>query len=316
MEPVSPAVSAVIPAYNYGHYLRAAIDSALCQTFQNLELIVVDDGSTDDTAEIVASYTDSRVRYVYQANAGLSAARNTGIREARAPLIALLDADDLWLPEFLASVMERFASLPPDVGLIACASTRVDAAGAPIGGKAFTHGADRWFTAPDILLQSRFMPSTAVARREAYAACGTFDTTLRSSEDRDMWIRISARFKVYHIGTPLVLIRKHAANMSKNADRMRLNMRKVIAKAHAARVVPPWNFAFWLRVLSIFYFQNAWMQFDERRNGNAIRDGAISLLLWPWFPDHRELNEPALFRIRGFLRFVAAAFSHQEPISS
>ena len=313
MEPATPAVSVVIPAYNYGHYLRDAIDSVLCQTFGALEMIVVDDGSTDNTAEIVRNYKDPRVRYVHQANAGLSAARNTGIREARAPLIALLDADDIWLPEMLATVMARYAESPPEVGAVACASLRVDAAGAPIGGKAFAHGHDRWFTARDIVLQSRFMPSTVVARRSAYAAAGEFDTTLRSSEDRDMWIRIGSRFKIYHVGTPLVLIRKHGNNMSKHADRMRRNMRKVIGKAFAARVAAPWNLPFWLRVLSIFYFQNAWMRFDEGRFRGALCDGALSLLLWPWFPDRRELNEPPFFRLRGCVRFLFRAFNPSRP---
>jgi len=307
MQRVIPTVSVVIPAYNYGRYLREALDSVLAQTFADLEAVVVDDGSTDDTAAIVRTYADPRVRYIYQANAGLSAARNTGIRETRAPFIALLDADDMWLPGMLATVMARFAECPPEVGMIACASTRVDEKGAPLGGKTFAHSRDRWFTARDIVLQNRFMPSTVVARRQAYAACGDFDTTLRSSEDRDMWIRIGSRFRIWHIGAPQVLIRKHTSNMSKHADRMRVNMWKVIGKAYAARVAPWWNFVFWLRVTSIFYFQNAWMRFDEGRFLGALSDGALSLVLWPAFPDRSELNEPSLFRIRGFLRFAIAA---------
>ena len=309
MDPVTPEVSVVIPAYNYGRYLRCAIDSALAQSFANLEVIVVDDGSTDDTPAIVRSCPDPRVRYLHQANAGLSAARNTGIREARAPFIALLDADDLWLPGMLAAAMERFASLPKEAGVVACASTRVDVDGRPIGGKAFFPSGDRWFTASEIVLQSRFMPSTVVARREAYAECGEFDTTLRSSEDRDMWIRIGMRFRIFHLGTPSVLIRKHGSNMSKHAERMRCNMRKVIGKAWSARVMPRWDLPFWLRVLSIFHFQNAWMRFDEQRPWAAVWDGVLSLLLWPWFPKPRELNEPPFFRMRGCGRFVLAGIS-------
>jgi glycosyltransferase involved in cell wall biosynthesis len=315
MESSAPEVSVVIPAYNYGRYLREAIDSVLAQEFRNFELIVVDDGSTDNTAEIVASYTDPRVRYIHQTNAGLSAARNTGIRQARAPLIGLLDADDLWKPEMLAQVTQRFQTAEPEVGLIACASERVDSVGQPLGGKTMTHGKERRFTAADIVLQSRFMPSTVVARREAYAACGEFDTTLRSSEDRDMWIRIGSRFRMIHLGTPLVQIRKHPTNMSKHADRMRLNMRKAIGKAYRDRVMPPWHLPFWLRVYSIFYFQNAWMRFDEGRFAGAVWDGACALALWPWFPDHRELNEPSFFRIRGLARFVLMALRSLLPAS-
>lgn len=309
MRPVIPAVSVVIPAYNYGRYLRDAIDSVLAQTFGDFEVLVIDDGSTDDTAALVRTYSDPRVRYIYQANAGLSAARNTGIRESRAPFVALLDADDAWLPPMLAMTMAQFSEVASDVGLIASASCRVDAQGAPLGERTFTLGRDRWLTARDIVLQNRFMPSTVVARRQAYLACGGFDTTLRSSEDRDMWIRVGSRFRIRYLGTPQALIRKHTSNMSKHADRMRVNMWRVIAKAYAARVVPWWNAVFWLRVASLFFFHNAWMRFDEGRSWGALSDAALSLLLWPVFPDRRELNEPVLFRVRGFVRFAFAALT-------
>src|SRR5438067_6268305 len=123
---VAPAVSVVIPAFNYARYLPLAIDSALNQTHANLEVIVVDDGSTDDTREVVGAYRDERVRYVHQENAGLSAARNTGIRNARFAFVGFLDADDEWLPDMLAAAMERFANLPERFAIIACGSFRVD----------------------------------------------------------------------------------------------------------------------------------------------------------------------------------------------
>ena len=96
-----PAVSVVIPLYNKDKYIARALDSVFGQTCQDFEVIVVDDGSTDNGAEIVRSYKDRRLRFIRQANAGPGAARNHGIQESRAPLLAFLDADDEWLPEFL-----------------------------------------------------------------------------------------------------------------------------------------------------------------------------------------------------------------------
>src|SRR5205814_441931 len=133
----APGVSVVIPAYNYARFLPKAIESALAQSHPSLEIIVVDDGSTDDTQAVVAQYTGPRVRCVRQQNAGLSAARNTGIREARFPYVAFLDADDEWHPNFLAACMEAFSKLGGGFGIVACGAERIDAAGDPLDTKTF-----------------------------------------------------------------------------------------------------------------------------------------------------------------------------------
>src|SRR5437016_10401011 len=104
-----PLISAVIPSYNYGHFITDAIESALGQTYPHVEIIVVDDGSTDDTREQLAPYSE-RVCYIHQENGGLSAARNTGIRAAKGEWIALLDADDVWHPRKLELQMNCLAA--------------------------------------------------------------------------------------------------------------------------------------------------------------------------------------------------------------
>jgi hypothetical protein len=139
--------------------------------------------------------------------------------------------------------------------------------------------------------------------------CGFFDETLRSSEDRDMWIRIAAKFRVYLLGDRLVLIRKHTSNMSRNADRMRTNVRKVIGKAYDQRLVPHRNLPFWLRVFSFHHFQNAWRYRDEGRYREAFGQLFASLFLWPCFIGTQQLNEPPLFRLRGLFRFAREVLS-------
>src|SRR4051812_45065439 len=113
------AVSIVIPAYNYARYLPSAVESLLAQSYPALEVVIVDDGSTDETPRVCPQFPAPGVRYVRQANTGRSAARNTGIREAGHTFIGLLDADDRWEPEFLARVMAQFAALPPEYGAVA-----------------------------------------------------------------------------------------------------------------------------------------------------------------------------------------------------
>lgn len=298
-----PGVSIIIPVYNYGRYLREAIDSALAQTHRHLEVLVIDDGSTDDSAAIAACYGE-KVRCISQKNAGLSAARNTGIRAATQPFVAFLDADDVLEPRALAASLHCFSELPPDFGMVSCAYQRTEADGTPIIGKAHAFHRSCELRARDILLKSRFMPSAVLARREVFEACGLFDTSLRSSEDRDMWIRIGEKYRIYFLAERLVRIRKHGGNMSSHAARMRENSRRVIHRAFARGVVSRLDVFYWLRVYAISHFEVAWMQYDEGRRRPALISAGISLLLWPWFPHPERLNEPRFFRARAFVRFL------------
>jgi glycosyltransferase involved in cell wall biosynthesis len=305
-------VSVVIPAYNYARYLTEAVQSVLEQTFPSLEVIVVDDGSTDDTAEVVRRFADPRVRYVWQANAGLSAARNTGISHARYPFVAFLDADDRWLPTFLSEVMQRFEHLDPSFGLIASLTGRIDGRGAPqpLSRHQFRHEGE--LTQRDFILRNRPLSSSLVARRTVFDECGLFDTALRSSEDRDMWIRATARRRFWLIETPLALIRRHDSNMSKNAERMKQNSRAVIVKAlrsGAAR----WDFPFWLQVFSVHFFQIAWTHFDARQRIRAILYLGASVVLWPIFLRPERFFEPPLFRLRAAWNFCRAMLQPPNP---
>ncbi len=303
--PWPTGVSVVIPAHNYAHYLPTAIDSILAQTCPDLEVIVVDDGSTDSTADIVARYTDPRVRYVWQLNAGLSAARNTGIREARFPYVAFLDADDRWQPSLIAEVMACFAALPPSYSAVATSSARIDADGRPIEGRKFVFEDSRDLTTRDFCIRNRPLSSSIVIKRSVFAECGDFDTTLRSSEDRDMWIRLTARgHRLHFLGEPLACIRRHGANMSKNAPRMKQNSRRVLNKAWRAGAVPRLHLAFWLRVLAVHYFQVAWTHFDDGMRARAFGYLLTSVALWPIFLRPRRVYEPHFFRVRALAHFL------------
>jgi glycosyltransferase involved in cell wall biosynthesis len=307
LQPAHPqGVSVVIPAYNYLQYLDAAIRSAFAQCHRPIEVIVIDDGSTDQTPELAhqLQHEFPALHYIRQQNAGLSAARNTGIRHASHPFIAFLDADDEWLPEMLETIMADFAHQSASTPAVACNSYRVDPSGTPIGEKLTAPRGNRFFTARDILLKTRFMPSSVVARRRCFDSAGLFDTTLRSSEDRDMWIRLASLAPIRYIDQPLVRIRRHAGNMSRNADRMRVASRHVRHKAIHAHVVPRSHAGFWLRVLAIDHFQGAWMYWDEGRSFRALLHAVASLALWPLPLDHRDLHEPPFFRFRATARFL------------
>jgi hypothetical protein len=155
-------VSIIIPAYNYARYLPGAIDSALAQTHPHKEVIVVDDGSTDDTPEVIAHYGE-RVRGIRQANAGLSAARNTGIQAAQYPYVAFLDADDLLGPAFLAELMESFQKLPEDYGLVACDCLKFRGDGEIIPQKKLKPETAREITTAQLVLRNQFVADAVVA---------------------------------------------------------------------------------------------------------------------------------------------------------
>lgn len=301
--PVAPRVTVVLTAYNYARYLPSAITSVQGQSFTDWELRVVDDGSTDDTAEVVRSFaaSDPRIHYLHQANAGLSAARNTGIRSARGAFVALLDADDAWEPAFLRRTLEAFAGLPDDFALVATHSRLMDAAGRLLPASSRSGTREREVRAEDLILKNRFAADAVLVRREAFEASGMFDETLRSSEDRDMWIRIGGRHRIHWCPEVLVRVRRHGENMSGNCDRMRENIARVLRKARAAR---GGGRLFWLRVAAYDRVQGAWMLHSNGRRAEAVGNILLSMLLWPCFLDPSKVGEPVLFRLRSLARFV------------
>ena len=310
-----PGVSVVIPAYTYARFLPKAIDSILKQDYPNYEIIVVDDGSTDNTKEVVAVYGD-KVRYIYQKNAGLPAARNTGIKAAGYNFVGFLDADDEWMPNRMSEAMAAFSRLSPEFAIVASRAVVVDSNGTPIDRKQIFSREAREITCRDILLKTQFSPSSVVARREALESCGMFDPTLRSSEDRDMWIRITSRYRAYLSGDGLIIARRHSNNMSKHADRMTANTRRVLRQAYENGCVPKSAVFVWLCAFSFNRFETAWMYWDEGRKGEAIREVIFSLLMWPFFTNPSWLNEPTFFRLRSLLRFVRKSLTDTSKSSN
>lgn len=307
-------VSAIIPAYNYARYLPEAIASVLAQSHAHLEVIVVDDGSTDDTREVVARFTDPRVRYVWQQNAGLSAARNTGIREARFSYVAFLDADDFWSRNFLARVLETFDQHGAGCAMVATDSDRVDSESHPLPQNRHARVHDAWhgeLTARHFCLRNRPLSSSVVVRRDIFTECGEFDPALKSSEDRDMWIRITERHHAWFIPEPLASIRRHGANMSRNAPRMQHNSRTVISRARQRGAVSRWDVPFWLRSFAVHYAQSAWTHHDQRYHLRAFGYLLWSVLCWPVFLRPKSFWEPPLFRLRALLHFLRGIFRPQ-----
>ena len=305
-------VSVVIPAYNYARYLGDAVGSALAQSWSPLEVIVVDDGSKDETPALLARIHDSRLRVIRQENAGLSAARNTGVREARYELIAFLDADDRWAADFLSTIAGEFGKLPDDFAIVASGWQRMTHDGQLVEQPRRIVPPASVLTAREFILRNRVFPSAVVARKSAFARCGDFDTTLRSSEDRDMWIRITTHFRAAYIDKPLVHIRRHGENMSKHAVRMRENTSRTLGKAWQCSAVSRLNLLFWARTRSVFEYSSAWTHFSAGRRGAAFFYLACSFLMCPFFLRPSLFAERPLFRLRALRHFLCSKAASPE----
>jgi glycosyltransferase involved in cell wall biosynthesis len=225
-------ISVIIPTFNYGRFLRQAIDSVLAQTYAPLEIIVVDDGSTDDTPEIAASYGD-RIRYIRQRNAGVGAARNKGIASARGEYLAFLDSDDLWLPEKLERQIARFEA-SPELGFVHTGVERFDESGSlGISMPAFEGRIAREMLRLDREIVAAIGSGLLLPKRVAEEV-GGFDTRLPPSEDWDFCYRIALRYRVGFVPLVLVRYRLHAAGIHLNVARMEKGMLTALEKAFAS----------------------------------------------------------------------------------
>jgi len=219
--PEPPFVSVIIPTYNRSWSLREAIDSVLAQDRCRFELIVVDDGSTDDTPEQLRSYGD-RLTVVRQENRGVSAARNTGIRHASGSLIAFLDSDDQWLPDKLHRQSKFFESR---LDAMICQTQEIWIRnGIRVNPKKRHRKRSGMIFEPSLHL-CLVSPSAVMIRKELFEKVGLFDETLPACEDYDLWLRISCRFPVFLIDTPLIVKRGgHPDQLSRSPglDRFRI----------------------------------------------------------------------------------------------
>jgi glycosyltransferase involved in cell wall biosynthesis len=216
-----PAVSVITAAYNVAPYLPAAIESVLSQTFSDFELLVVDDGATDESPRIAQDYArrDARVRVLHRPNGGISAARNTALREGRAPVFAILDGDDLWEPEFLASqlaVLER----RPEIDLVTGNAWFL---GGPLDGRPARPWPDPR-PEPDlatIIADEDAVFCMTVFRRRVCDTIGGFDERFRTSEDYDFWLRAAlAGFRFARNDRPLGRYRRRSGSLTSDDVRM------------------------------------------------------------------------------------------------
>jgi len=227
-----PEVTVVIPTYNRAELLKRAIRTVLNQTYQDFELIVVDDGSTDNTEEVVRSFNDNKVIYIkHERNKGAPAARNTGIRAARGEYVAFQDSDDEWLPEKLEKQIKAFKTASTEIGLVYTGFWRIE------GDKR------TFFPSPNItpkegaihdaLLKGNFVgtPSTLV-KKECFEKAGMFDEKLPMFEDWELWIRISKCYCFKYIDEALAISYYNPGSVNEQGSLVLVQTLRLILERH------------------------------------------------------------------------------------
>ncbi len=229
------ATTIIMPAFNVGPYIGDAIESVLAQTREDWTLVIVDDGSTDETDEVARSFSDKRIEVIQQENAGAAAARNRAAQGAQSPFLSMLDADDAWAPDYLEKMLGALEAAP-DLAFVACdANTFADE---KIPGNRCS---DNVKMVPPVTLKRvaarAFQVYTAVTmRRPWFESVGGFDNDLRNAQDFDLWIRIlAAGGKAAYLDEPLAWYRLRDDSLSSNDVRLSAFTIRVYEKLRAAR---------------------------------------------------------------------------------
>ena len=207
-------VSVVIPCYNTARFIKKTIESVLQQTYPHIEIIIVDDGSDDETPSILKSFNNNpKVKTIRQVNSGAASARNRGISMATGPFIAFLDSDDLWLPNKLELQISLFQN--PDVHIVYSDRENIDESDNKISCRKLTHYRGRKLSGQ--LLFENFIPmSSAIIRKEVFQKVKSFDITLSRSEDIDFWLKASVYFGIDYVDKALVLHRLRDDQLTQN----------------------------------------------------------------------------------------------------
>ena len=213
-------VSVVVPAYNRAKVLKYSVESVLEQTYQNFEIVVVDDGSTDNTEEVIKSFNDGRIRYIkHEKNEGGARARNTGIKAARSNYIAFQDSDDEWLPEKLEKQVKVLESLCPEVGVVYTDMWKIR------GDKREYFYSPRIMPSDEIIYERaldyrvrNIGIATALIRKECFDKVGMFNDKLPRYIDLELFIRLSKYFYFYHIKEPLLNYYNTDKSISSNVN--------------------------------------------------------------------------------------------------
>jgi glycosyltransferase involved in cell wall biosynthesis len=271
-----PRVSVIVPTYNRGQYIAQALESVFAQTFRDYEIIVIDDGSTDNTQEILKNF-EGRIRSLYQENQGISKTRNRAIKESTGEFIAFLDSDDFWEPIKLEEQVKILDS-HPDVGIVYARMPIINENGETIGmkpagvsGRNFRELLQVWGDLPT---------STVMTRRVCFEKVGLFEPDLEPMEDIDMWIRIARYFELYEVENKvLAYYRRHEEQVTKNKSKVYTGLVRIYTKIYNAYPEAPKDLMI-KRIVENQYLL-AKVNYHDRQYKNAFSNAIAAIMRYP-----------------------------------
>lgn len=303
-------IDVIIPAYNQGSYLHDAVQSVLSQSHRNFNLIVVDDGSTDETPQVLDTIHDPRMRVIRQPNSGLSAARNTGLRNSSAPYVTFLDADDRFLPDKL-EVLSQCLESDPHIGVIAGKAKYINQFGRPL--------VQDWqptvLRLPELLFGNPICVSGVMLRRKWLDTAGTFNEDLHACEDWDLWLRLlSVGCQMEWKNHFVVEYRLHSGQMTGQCERMQTAMLRMMTKFFGDHKLPQHLYSLRKKVFATCMVHSAAFAYFSSEFEKGADNLAEAIRLAPELRDHgyRELvaslvawsNNPRFSNPAAFLEHV------------
>lgn len=285
-------VTITMPTYNYARFLGESIQSVLDQTYRDFELMIIDDGSTDNTREVVKSFKDPHIRYIYQEHKGVTAAENTSLKLARTEYQTGLGSDDLYLPQNL-EVKVKFLDSHPDIGMV-CSDAYVfdDRTGITIGRFWRNKKVSHFWVDPEkevrhpvenlIVHGCWIAPQSCMIRRSVLDTVGIFDDLIPTCEDWDLFFRIVQRFPIEIIDEPLLKLRRHDSNLTNNLEEMYLGEVAVLNKLLRWQTLNKKEVALAKRRLTSLHFKYGRKEIMNGRTSAGRKDLLLGLKFNPW----------------------------------
>jgi hypothetical protein len=272
-----PLVDAIITCRDYGRFLGEGIESVLAQSYPNMAVLVVDDGSTDDTAAVAARYAERGVRYLHRPLGGAGQARNAGLLATSAPLVAFLDADDAWLPHRVAAGVTHLER-HPEAALVAAHAFACDEGMRPSSVVHALRGPACGMVFEQLLVHNVVLnPSSVLVRRSALEAAGRF-SEIPIGQDWDTWLEIAKRFPIGFIDEVVALVRRHTRSITLRKGRDRIDVQLAIVDRHLPDVRPAWKRPLLRRSAASAAYLHAGLGSAIQGHGRVARRYAIEAL--------------------------------------